>query len=56
VQVPVIRIGWPDNFIEHGKVDELRARYGITVQAALERLQPILRTIKPRSLKAVAAG
>jgi 1-deoxy-D-xylulose-5-phosphate synthase len=56
VLTPVIRIGWPDNFIEHGKVDELRARYGITVQAALDRLQPTLRTIKPRSLKAVAAG
>jgi hypothetical protein len=24
--VPVVRIGWPDRFIEHGKVDELQAR------------------------------
>ena len=23
--VPVVRIGWPDQFIEHGKVDDLRA-------------------------------
>jgi len=33
--VPVIRIGWPDQFIEHGKVDALRAKYGLTVDAAL---------------------
>ena len=39
---PVVRIGWPDRFIEHGKVDALRAKYGITAAAALERLQPYL--------------
>jgi 1-deoxy-D-xylulose-5-phosphate synthase len=38
----VVRIGWPDQFIEHGKVDPLRAKYGITAAAALERLQPYL--------------
>ncbi len=32
--VPVVRIGWPDNFIEHGKVDALRAKYGLTVDEA----------------------
>jgi 1-deoxy-D-xylulose-5-phosphate synthase len=40
--VPVVRIGWPDRFIEHGKVDQLRARYGISVEAALEKLAPYL--------------
>jgi 1-deoxy-D-xylulose-5-phosphate synthase len=30
--VPGVRIGWPDQFIEHGKVDQLRARYGLTVE------------------------
>jgi len=43
VETPVIRIGWPDRFIEHGKVDALRARYGITVEAALEKLAPYLK-------------
>jgi 1-deoxy-D-xylulose-5-phosphate synthase len=38
----VIRIGWPDQFIEHGKVDALRAKYGVSVEAALERLAPYL--------------
>jgi 1-deoxy-D-xylulose-5-phosphate synthase len=41
--VPVIRIGWPDHFIEHGKVDQLRQRYGISVEAAMEKLAPYLK-------------
>ena len=36
---PVVRIGWPDQFIEHGKPESLRAKYGISVDAALERLR-----------------
>jgi 1-deoxy-D-xylulose-5-phosphate synthase len=40
--LPVVRIGWPDRFIEHGKVDELRARHGLTVEAALEQVRPLL--------------
>jgi 1-deoxy-D-xylulose-5-phosphate synthase len=41
--VPVVRIGWPDRFIEHGKVEQLRARYGVSVEAALEKLAPYLK-------------
>jgi 1-deoxy-D-xylulose-5-phosphate synthase len=40
--VPVVRIGWPDQFIEHGKVDALRARYGLSVDAALAQVMPLL--------------
>ncbi len=40
--VPVVRIGWPDQFIEHGKVDELRAKYGLTVDAAEAQALPLL--------------
>jgi 1-deoxy-D-xylulose-5-phosphate synthase len=40
--VPVVRIGWPDQFIEHGKIDQLRARYGLTVEAALAQVLPLL--------------
>jgi len=43
IETPVIRIGWPDRFIEHGKVDQLRARHGVSVQAALEKLAPYLK-------------
>jgi 1-deoxy-D-xylulose-5-phosphate synthase len=42
IKVPVVRIGWPDKFIEHGKVDDLRARYGLTVDAALAQVRPLL--------------
>jgi len=38
----IIRIGWPDQFIEHGKVDQLRARHGLSVEAALEQVRPVL--------------
>jgi len=40
--VPVVRIGWPDNFIEHGKVDDLRVKHGVSVEAALEQVLPLL--------------
>ncbi len=40
--VPVVRIGWPDQFIEHGKVEELRARYGLTAEAAYAQVAPLL--------------
>ncbi len=36
---PVVRIGWPDHFIEHGKPDELRKKYGLTAEAALTQLR-----------------
>ncbi len=42
LSVPVVRIGWPDQFIEHGKIDELRARYGLSVEAALAQVLPLL--------------
>jgi 1-deoxy-D-xylulose-5-phosphate synthase len=43
VATPVIRIGWPDQFIEHGKVDALRARHGLSVDVALGKLAPYLK-------------
>jgi 1-deoxy-D-xylulose-5-phosphate synthase len=40
--VPVVRIGWPDRFIEHGKVDDLRLKHGLSVEAALAEVLPLL--------------
>jgi 1-deoxy-D-xylulose-5-phosphate synthase len=54
LQVPVVRIGWPDGFVEHGKVESLRARYGVTVEAALDKLRAYLPGLKRRRLRAVA--
>jgi 1-deoxy-D-xylulose-5-phosphate synthase len=48
IETPVVRIGWPDRFIEHGKVDQLRARHGVSVEAALEKLAPWLTRSAPR--------
>lgn len=50
LNVPVVRIGWPDIFIEHGKVDALRAKYGITAEAALEKARPHLVKLMERVL------
>lgn len=33
ITVPVIRIGWPHQFIEHGKELELREKHGLTAHA-----------------------
>ena len=41
-QVPVVRIGWPDHFIEHGKVGDLRAKYGLTVDEAQSQVLSLL--------------
>jgi 1-deoxy-D-xylulose-5-phosphate synthase len=40
--VPVVRIGWPDQFIEHGKIDALRAKYGVSADAAYAQVLPLL--------------
>jgi 1-deoxy-D-xylulose-5-phosphate synthase len=50
VQVPVVRVGWPDEFIEHGKVDDLRAKYGLTAEAALVKARPYLSKMMERIL------
>ena len=42
-QTPVLRIGWPGQFIEHGREDQLRSKYKLTAEAIaatiLNRLQ-----------------
>jgi 1-deoxy-D-xylulose-5-phosphate synthase len=47
IATPVERIGWPDQFIEHGKPDDLRAKYGLTAGAALEKLRSQLQLAAP---------
>ena len=40
---PVLRIGWPNQFIEHGSESQLRSKYGLTPEAMattiLQKLQ-----------------
>jgi 1-deoxy-D-xylulose-5-phosphate synthase len=54
--VPVVRIGWPDQFIEHGKIDDLRAHYGLSVDEALTQLQPLLAGLRRPRLMAHQSG
>jgi 1-deoxy-D-xylulose-5-phosphate synthase len=43
IHTPVVRIGWPDEFIEHGSVPILRKKHGITADALVEKVLPLLR-------------
>ncbi len=52
IAVPVVRIGWPDQFIEHGKIESLRAKYGLTVDEAYTQVLPLLHSRKRRTLVA----
>ena len=50
LDTPVVRIGWPDQFIEHGKLEALRAKYGLTAEAALEKAHPYLAAMESRRM------
>ena len=51
ISTPLVRIGWPDEFIEHGKPEALRDQYGLSVKAAKEKLLPHLAKIKGTARK-----
>ena len=37
---PVVRIGWPDQFIEHATTqDELRKKYGLSVENTVAKVK-----------------
>jgi len=42
INTPVVRIGWPDHFIEHGAVPILRSKHGITGDLLVEKVLPLL--------------
>jgi len=46
ITTPLVRIGWPDQFIEHGSVPILRQKYGMTAKAAVDQILEGLR-LKP---------
>jgi 1-deoxy-D-xylulose-5-phosphate synthase len=43
IMTSLIRMGWPDQFIEHGSVPILRAKYGLTPEAIAARIRSELR-------------
>jgi 1-deoxy-D-xylulose-5-phosphate synthase len=42
IHTPVVRIGWPDQFIEHGTIPILRKKHGLTADALVEKVLPLL--------------
>jgi 1-deoxy-D-xylulose-5-phosphate synthase len=50
LSVPAVRIGWPDQFIEHGKVESLREKYGLTAEAAFAKARPYLAAMESRRM------
>jgi 1-deoxy-D-xylulose-5-phosphate synthase len=50
LDTPVVRVGWPDQFIEHGKLEELRQKYGLTAEAALDKARPYLAAMESRRM------
>ena len=42
ISTPVVRIGWPDEFVEHGSVETLRAKHGLSAEVAVERVLALL--------------
>jgi 1-deoxy-D-xylulose-5-phosphate synthase len=43
INTPVVRIGWPDQFIEHGSIPILRKKHGITADALVQKVMPLLK-------------
>jgi len=53
IATPVVRIGWPDQFIEHATtVDHLREKYGLTVTRVVTALKAALAVELPSRLRA----
>ncbi|MBI4028558.1 MAG: 1-deoxy-D-xylulose-5-phosphate synthase [Verrucomicrobia bacterium] len=38
IAIPLVKMGWPDQFIEHGAIKLLREKHGLTAKATAEKL------------------
>ncbi len=55
VNVPVIRVGWPDAFVEHAStVDHLRQKYGLTVERIVAEVRERAAPSDSRRLAAIS--
>ncbi|HEX3818256.1 MAG TPA: 1-deoxy-D-xylulose-5-phosphate synthase [Chthoniobacterales bacterium] len=43
IHTPMVRVGWPDQFIEHGTIPILRQKHGLTSDALVEKVLPLLK-------------
>lgn len=55
ISTPVVRIGWPDQFIEHGSVPLLREKYGLTAHATREKIMEVLAPVQEKAAAPSAA-
>ena len=56
VNTPLVRIGWPDKFIEHAStVDYLRDKHGLTAANAVAQVKARLREVPASSRMVIAA-
>ena len=56
ITTPVVRIGWPDQFVEHGTVPILRAKHGITSAAAVQKILAALPATVAKSARVKPAA
>ena len=49
IPTSVVRVGWPDEFVEHGAVNILRNKHGITPEALAEKVKTALAARKSSS-------
>src|SRR5467141_3967591 len=54
INTPVVRIGWPDQFVEHGTIPILRKKHGITADALVEKVLPLLKKKSPKTQPSAA--
>ena len=46
IKTPVVRVGWPDQFIEHGAVSILQKKHGLTAESVVEKVLPFVKKNK----------
>jgi 1-deoxy-D-xylulose-5-phosphate synthase len=56
IHTPVVRVGWPDEFIEHGTVPILREKHGVSAGHAVARIKTQLEALghRPSSAHLIA--
>ena len=54
IKTPVVRVAWPDQFIEHGAVSILQKKHGLTAEAAVEKVLPFVKGKKAAAPRTAA--
>jgi len=49
INTPVVRIGWPDEFVEHGNIPALREKHGLSHQNAISLINGKLKSLAHQS-------